>query len=129
MQNEKLLRMVTAAALAALTCVATMVVSVPIPATKGYFNLGDSIVLLCGVFLGRLFGGFLFRLRRGFLSGFPSVGRGGLGLAATGGLLLRRGAVRPPEGRQGMTKAIHETKPPVFPQGRRWFFACITQRK
>ena len=56
MQNEKLLRMVTAAALAALTCVATMVVSVPIPATKGYFNLGDSIVLLCGAFLGPVYG-------------------------------------------------------------------------
>ena len=56
MKNEKLIRLVTAAALAALTCVATMVVSVPIPATKGYFNLGDSIVLLCGVFLGPVYG-------------------------------------------------------------------------
>ena len=56
MKNEKLLRMVTAAALAALTCVATMVVSLPIPATKGYFNLGDSIVLLCGAFLGPVYG-------------------------------------------------------------------------
>lgn len=56
MLNDKLLRLVTAAVLAALACVATMVVSVPIPATKGYFNLGDCIVLLCGLFLGPVYG-------------------------------------------------------------------------
>ena len=56
MRNEKLLRLVTAAVLAALTCAATMAVSVPIPATKGYFNLGDCIVLLSGLFLGPVYG-------------------------------------------------------------------------
>ena len=56
MRNDKLLRLVTAAVLAALACVATMVVSVPIPATKGYFNLGDCIVLICGLFLGPVYG-------------------------------------------------------------------------
>ena len=37
--------MVTAAVLAALTCVATMVVQIPMPLTKGYVNLGDVMVL------------------------------------------------------------------------------------
>lgn len=36
----------------ALVAVATMIVRVPIPQTSGYMNLGDSIVLLCGVFFG-----------------------------------------------------------------------------
>lgn len=44
-----------AALLAALTCVATMLIKVPSP-LKGYLNLGDGIVLLCGWFLSPLYG-------------------------------------------------------------------------
>jgi uncharacterized membrane protein len=36
----------------ALVAVATMIVRVPIPQTTGYMNLGDSLVLLSGVFFG-----------------------------------------------------------------------------
>lgn len=36
----------------ALVCVATMIVRVPIPQTNGYMNLGDSMVLLSGIFFG-----------------------------------------------------------------------------
>ena len=36
----------------ALVTVATMVVRIPIPQTNGYMNLGDSMVLLCGIFFG-----------------------------------------------------------------------------
>lgn len=43
--------------LIALTTVATMIISIPTP-TKGYVNLGDSVVMLAGVILGPL-GGFL----------------------------------------------------------------------
>lgn len=56
MKQTKLLKLVTAAVFAALTCVATMVVNVPIPATKGYVNLGDCIVLLSAFFFGPLYG-------------------------------------------------------------------------
>lgn len=40
----------------ALVTVATMVVRIPTPQTNGYMNLGDSMVLLCGLFFGPLLG-------------------------------------------------------------------------
>ena len=40
-------KLVMAALMAALTCVTTMVITVPSP-LKGYLNLGDSVVLLSG---------------------------------------------------------------------------------
>ncbi|NLL80578.1 MAG: ECF transporter S component [Clostridiales bacterium] len=42
---------VTAALLAAFTCVATMVIQIPTPAL-GYIHPGDCLVLLCGIILG-----------------------------------------------------------------------------
>ena len=43
--------MVTAALLAAFTCIATMIIKIPTP-TFGYIHLGDGLVLLCGIILG-----------------------------------------------------------------------------
>jgi len=40
-------KMVLTALFAALICVATMLVQIPIPATGGYANLGDGIILIC----------------------------------------------------------------------------------
>ncbi|HOJ14423.1 MAG TPA: ECF transporter S component, partial [Deltaproteobacteria bacterium] len=40
----------------ALVTVATMIVRVPIPQTTGYMNLGDSVVLISGVFFGPALG-------------------------------------------------------------------------
>jgi len=40
----------------ALVAVATMIIRVPIPQTAGYMNLGDSMVLLSGVFFGPALG-------------------------------------------------------------------------
>jgi len=48
--NVKELAMV--ALFMALVAVATMIVRVPIPQTNGYMNLGDSMVLLSGIFFG-----------------------------------------------------------------------------
>ena len=42
----------------ALTTVATLILVIPFPATSGYFNLGDSLVMLSGLLLGPL-GGFV----------------------------------------------------------------------
>ena len=56
--NKETKRLVTAALLAALTCVATMVIKVPSP-LNGYLNLGDCIVLLAGWMLSPALG-FLF---------------------------------------------------------------------
>ncbi len=41
--------------LAALACVATMIIKIPSP-LKGYFNLGDCVVLLCGWIMSPLYG-------------------------------------------------------------------------
>lgn len=51
MRNENLKKLVIAALLAAMTCVATMIIKVPTP-TMGYIHLGDGFVLLCAVILG-----------------------------------------------------------------------------
>ena len=48
-------KMVTAALLAALVCVATMIIKIPSP-LKGYLNLGDCVVLICGWFLSPGYG-------------------------------------------------------------------------
>ncbi len=47
--------LVTASLLAALTCVATMVIKIPSP-LNGYINLGDCIVLLAGWLLSPMYG-------------------------------------------------------------------------
>ena len=54
--SNRMLRLVISALLTAMTCVATMIIKIPIPATNGYINLGDSIVLLSGFILGPWYG-------------------------------------------------------------------------
>lgn len=44
------------ALLIALVTVTTMAVQVPVPATSGYIHLGDSIILIAGVFFGWEYG-------------------------------------------------------------------------
>lgn len=48
-------KIVTAAMLAALACVATMIIKIPSP-MKGYLNLGDCVVLLSGWVLSPVYG-------------------------------------------------------------------------
>lgn len=40
----------------ALVIVATIIVRLPIPATGGYFNLGDTIIFIASILLGPVFG-------------------------------------------------------------------------
>ena len=54
-QKNTTRNIVMAALLAALVCVATMLIKVPSP-LKGYLNLGDGIVLLCGWLLSPIYG-------------------------------------------------------------------------
>lgn len=56
MQNDRLVKLVLAALFAALSCVATMMIQIPIPATNGYINLGDGAVLLGAFLLGPVYG-------------------------------------------------------------------------
>lgn len=53
--KTKTQKIVTAAVLAALACVATMIIKIPSP-MKGYLNLGDCIVLLSGWVLSPMYG-------------------------------------------------------------------------
>ena len=55
MNDKKIRKLVLAALLAALVCVATMVVQIPSP-MQGYVNLGDCFVLLSGWLLGPWWG-------------------------------------------------------------------------
>ena len=55
MESRKMIR---TAVLAALVAVATMVVNVPLPAVKGFINVGDTIVLLAGLLFGPAVGAF-----------------------------------------------------------------------
>lgn len=54
--NKKLIHLISSAMMAALTCIATMIIQIPSP-TKGYTNLGDVFVLLSGWLLGPIYGG------------------------------------------------------------------------
>ena len=56
MNDKKIRKLVLAALLAALVCVATMVVQIPSP-MQGYVNLGDCAVLISAWMLGPLYGG------------------------------------------------------------------------
>ena len=55
MKDEKLKKLVFTALLAALTCVATMIIRIPTP-TMGYIHPGDAVVLLSGALLGPAYG-------------------------------------------------------------------------
>ncbi|MBQ3258353.1 MAG: ECF transporter S component, partial [Oscillospiraceae bacterium] len=48
-------KIVMAALMAALACVATMIIKVPSP-LKGYLNLGDCVVLTAGWMLSPIYG-------------------------------------------------------------------------
>lgn len=42
---------------AAAVCVATMVISIPVPATSGYINVGDSMIFISALLFGARIGG------------------------------------------------------------------------
>ncbi|MCK4481520.1 MAG: ECF transporter S component, partial [Candidatus Lokiarchaeota archaeon] len=42
----------------ALVCILTMIISIPIPATQGFINIGDSGVMISGLLFGPIIGGF-----------------------------------------------------------------------
>ena len=53
--NTRTKKLVIAALLAALTCIATMIIKIPSP-LKGYLNLGDGVVLTAGWMLSPTYG-------------------------------------------------------------------------
>ena len=53
--HSKTRNIVLSALMASMACVATMLIKIPSP-MKGYLNLGDCIVLICGWILGPAYG-------------------------------------------------------------------------
>jgi uncharacterized membrane protein len=53
---NKTQKMITAALLTALVALATMAFQVPVPATKGYINLGDTVIFVAALLLGPKYG-------------------------------------------------------------------------
>ena len=51
------LKMAMAAVFAALVCVATLTLVISIPATSGYFNLGETVIYTAALLFGPLVGG------------------------------------------------------------------------
>ena len=56
MTKDKTLVLVRAGLMAALCCIATMVIKIPTPGTGGYIHLGDAFVVLSGIILGPVYG-------------------------------------------------------------------------
>lgn len=55
MNSKKTKKLVIAALMAAMTCIATMIIEFPSPV--GYIHIGDGFVLVSGMILGPLYGG------------------------------------------------------------------------
>lgn len=56
--GEIAFKLATAAVLAAIVCVATLIFTIPIPATTGYFNLGETTIYVAALLFGSFVGGF-----------------------------------------------------------------------
>lgn len=73
--TDKIIKLVTAALMAAMTCIVTMILPIKIPyGNGGYIHPGDAFVLLSGIILGPLYGGFaagIGSLMADLLNGYP----------------------------------------------------------
>lgn len=92
MKQNATLKIVLTALFAALICVATMLVQISIPATGGYANLGDGVILLCAFLMNPVYavtaagiGSMLADLLTGYMSFAPGtlVIKAGVALIAT----------------------------------------------
>lgn len=105
MKHMSTFRIVMTALFAALICVATMLVRIPIPATGGYANLGDGVILICAFLTQPICAAIaagLGSLLADLLAGYAAYAPGTLvikaGVALIAALLFRR------FGRQHSTK-------------------------
>ena len=73
--TDKIMKLVTAAVMAAMTCIVTMILPIKIPyGNGGYIHPGDAFVLLSGIILGSVYGGFaaaIGSMMADLLSGYP----------------------------------------------------------
>jgi len=98
MKNDDVRKLITAAMMAALTCIATLLIQYPTVA--GYTNLGDALVLLSAFLLGPVYGtaaAGLGSMLADLIAGYGYYAPGTLvikGLSALIAALLLRGLYR-----------------------------------
>ena len=97
MKHFTAFKIVITALFAALICVATMIVQIPIPATGGYANLGDGIILVCAFLLHPLYavlaagiGSMLADLLAGYAAYAPATLVIKAGVALVAALIFNR---------------------------------------
>ena len=97
MKKTSTFKLVITALFAALICVATMLIQIPIPATGGYANLGDGIILICAFLLPPAYavmaaglGSALADILAGYVSYAPATLVIKAGVALIAALIFRR---------------------------------------
>jgi len=89
--SSKLIRLTIVAVFTALVFVATMIFQIPIPATGGYFNLGEAVIyaaaLIFGAFVGAFSGGVGAALSD-VITGYPIFAPGTLIIKFTEGAIV-----------------------------------------
>ena len=56
-QYQKTMNLVLTSVMTALVCVSTVLFQIPIPATGGYFNVGEAIIYITAIIFGPIVGG------------------------------------------------------------------------
>lgn len=97
MRSLSTYKIVLIALFAALICVATMLVQIPIPATGGFANLGDGIILICAFLMHPLcaviaagLGSALADILTGYISFAPGTLLIKAGVALIAALIFKR---------------------------------------
>lgn len=97
MKHTSTFKIVLTALFAALICVATMLIQIPIPATGGYVNLGDGVILICAYLINPLYAVIaagLGSMLADLLAGYASYALGTLvikaGVALIASLIFNR---------------------------------------
>lgn len=104
MKHITTFKLVITALFAALICVSTMLIQIPIPATGGYANLGDGVILMCSFLvhpacavIAAGLGSALADILAGYVAFAPGTLVIKAGLALIASLLFTRfGLNRPP---------------------------------
>jgi len=89
--SQVALKLALAAVFAALVCVATIVFVLPIPATKGYFNLGEIVIYVAALVFGPFVGGFAGGVGAGVadvINGYSQFAPGTLSIKFIEGLIV-----------------------------------------
>lgn len=127
--HNQLLRITTTAAMIALICVLTMAVRIPTP-TKGYLNLGDCAVLLCGWLLGPVYGavaGGIGSALADLLAGYPVYVPGTLIIKAAMALIvaLAPGRLGKREKQQRIGFAVHAVIAETLMVSGYWLYEAV----